>query len=287
MQTLVAVDGSEQSYEAARALAHLRQSEQVLLLHALDVPEPAYPTMVPEVARDLYTTVAKGMREDGERLLDRVKSILPSGIGPVTTRLEIGKPVEVILTVAEQERIGLIVMGARGVAPIRELVLGSVSHRILTHAVCPTLVVKSPVRTLRRVLLAVQGSEDAEAAARFLTSQPFREPVEITVLTVFPAGQPLWPVGLSDSQTMVQEAKGAANRFVEEVADRLAGLQYCAGVKLALGAPAPAILREADSSKADLILMGTRGRQGIARFFLGSVAHTVLHRAPCPVLVVR
>lgn len=287
MRTLVAVDGSEQSYEAARALAHLNQSEQVLLLHAMDVPEPAYPTMMPEVARDLYATVARGMREDGERLLERVKSILPPGIGPVTTRLEVGGPVEVIRAVAEQERIGLILLGARGQGPVRELVFGSVSHRILTHAVCPTWVVKSPMRALRRVLLAVQGSDDAEAAARFLAARPFREPVEITVLTVFPVGQPMWPVGLTESQTMVQEAKEAANRFVEEVADRLAGLQYCAGVKVATGAPAYAVLQEADTSKADLILMGTRGRPGIARFFLGSVAHTVLHRAPCPMLVVR
>lgn len=287
MRTLLAVDGSEQSYEAARALAHLNQLKQVLLLHALDVPEPAYPTMMPEVVRDIYTTVTRDMREGGERLLDRIKSILPSEIGEVTAKLEIGRPVKVILTVAEQERIELIVMGARGLSPCRELVSGSVSHRILTHASCPTLIVKSPMHSLRRVLLAIQGVDDAEAAVQFLAAQPFREPVEVTVLTVFPVGSPLWPVGLSESQPMVKEAKETARRFVEEVAGRLAGLHYGADVKLATGAPAFAVLQEAESSKADLILMGTRGRHGVARFLLGSVSHTVLHCASCPVLVVR
>ncbi len=52
-----------------------------------------------------------------------------------------------------------------------------------------------------------------------------------------------------------------------------------------MGMPVESILTHAQKQKADLILMGSRGRQGVTRFVLGSVSHAVLHQAPCPLLV--
>jgi len=53
------------------------------------------------------------------------------------------------------------------------------------------------------------------------------------------------------------------------------------------GVPHDRIVRAARSTRADLLVMGTHGRTGVARFFLGSVAARVLATAPCPVLTVR
>ena len=53
------------------------------------------------------------------------------------------------------------------------------------------------------------------------------------------------------------------------------------------GVPHEEIVRAAKSKKADLLVMGTHGRTGVARFFLGSVAGRVVAGAPCPVLTVR
>ncbi len=47
MRILLAVDGSDNSYEALRILTHLARAEQLILLHALDVPQPTYPMMMP------------------------------------------------------------------------------------------------------------------------------------------------------------------------------------------------------------------------------------------------
>jgi len=53
------------------------------------------------------------------------------------------------------------------------------------------------------------------------------------------------------------------------------------------GVPHDRIVRAARSTRADLLVMGTHGRTGVAKFFLGSVAARVLATAPCPVLTVR
>lgn len=56
---------------------------------------------------------------------------------------------------------------------------------------------------------------------------------------------------------------------------------------LADGAPAEEIVRQAETTQCDLIVMGTHGRSGLGRLFLGSVADQVMRRAPCPVLTVK
>jgi nucleotide-binding universal stress UspA family protein len=53
------------------------------------------------------------------------------------------------------------------------------------------------------------------------------------------------------------------------------------------GGAGDGIIAAADSEKADLIVMGTRGRGGVERSILGSVSDHVIRHAPCPVLVVR
>lgn len=287
MKILLAVDGSDQSYEAARALGHLAPAESLIVLHAVNVPEPAYPMMMPEVSQELYTTVERAMKEDGQRLLERTVSVLPFNTGAPTKRLELGHPADVILAVADTERVGLIVLGARGLGPVPELLLGSVSHRIITHAHCPVLAINRPVPALKQVLLAVEGERDAAAATAFLAAKPFKETAQVTVLTILPFAAPLWPVGISDSEALKEKAIASARDFVDGVAAQLVKLGYKASGSVTLGDPGHAIIGWARASKPDLILMGSRGRHGATRLLLGSASHTVLHRAPCPVLVVR
>lgn len=287
MRILLAVDGSEQSCDAARALEHLAPAEEVIALHALDVLLPVYPAMVPEAVRDLRVIVERHMREEGKRVLDRIATILPPRAGKVTTRMECGSPAELIITIAGEERIDLIVLGARGVGPIHELVLGSVSHRVLTHAPCPTLVAKGPLRSLRRVLLPVQGEDDAEAAVTFLARKPFRDAVEVTVLTVLPLAQQIWPEGAGNIDAFREAALAGARSFVEGVASRLSAMQYAAKGTARIGFPSFEIIHESMAANADLILMGSRGRRGFTQFMLGSVSHAVIHRTTRPVLVFR
>jgi nucleotide-binding universal stress UspA family protein len=73
--------------------------------------------------------------------------------------------------------------------------------------------------------------------------------------------------------------------------DRLAARARKAGVKAAgvlrNGDPATQIVAACRASKSDLIVVGTHGRRGLPKFFLGSVAERVVSTAPCPVVTVR
>jgi nucleotide-binding universal stress UspA family protein len=288
MKTLLAVDGSDNSYEAVHALKYFARAEQLTLLHALNVPRPAYSKMLPEVAEDLYKTVEQNMREDGERLLDRVQSLLPLHAGPTTKHLRIGSPAEVIVAMAEEQKVNLIVMGARGLGPIKERLLGSVSHRILTLAPCATLIVNGPVKVMKQILLPLEGPSDAEAAIRFLQLKPFHEAVELTLMTVLPWTEPPWPSGAAEAAAAAAtEMLEKQTEYIEGVAERLCAIGYKAHGVALLGTPSTMILQQATTLRSELILMGTRGRQGIPRFVLGSVSHAVLHKTPCPVLVFR
>jgi nucleotide-binding universal stress UspA family protein len=288
MRILVAVDGSEQSFHAIRALGHLTRAEKLIVMNALDVPRLAYPIGgEPTVLEDFSLSIQQVMQDDSERLLNRIASLLPMNTGPVSQQVERGTPAEAILSAAEKEKADLIVLGSRGLGPVKELLLGSVSHRVVTHAACPTLVVNRPMRSLRRILMAVQGPEDAAVLAKFLAAKPFKEAVEITVVTVLPAAQPLFPAGFAKLDELIEKSVVGGRAFVEDTASALSKLQYNAKGYILMGAPALAILQEASASDPDLILMGSHGRRGVTRFLLGSVSHTVLHRAPCPLLIVR
>jgi nucleotide-binding universal stress UspA family protein len=283
MKTLLAVDGSDNSYEAVHIMNYLARAEQLTLLHALDVSRPAYPEMLPEVAEEIYKTLEQTMKEDGERLLKRVESLLPLHAGPTTKQLRIGSPAKTILSMAEEQKADLIVMGARGLGPIKERLLGSVSHRILTLAPCATLIVNGPVKPVKQILLPLEGPSDAEAAVRFLRLKPFHEAVELTLMTVLPWTEPPWPSGAA-AEAAATEMLEKQTEYIESMAERLRAIGYQAHGVAVVGTPATMILQQAATLRSNLILMGTKGRQGITRFVLGSVSHAVLHKTPCPVL---
>ena len=264
-------------------MKYMARAEQLTLLHALSVPRPAYPMMLPEVAEGLYKTLEESMREDGERLLNRVQSLLPLHAGPMTKHLQMGSPAEVIVSIAEEQKADLIVMGARGLGPIKERLLGSVSHRILTLAHCATLIVNGPVKAMKQILLPLQGPSDTESAIRFLQLKPFHDAVEVTLLTVLPSTEPPWPDDAAAAAASAEILEKQAD-YIESVAERLRAIGYQAHGVAVNGTPANMILQQAATLRSDLILMGTSGRQGITRFVLGSVSHAVLHQMPCPVL---
>jgi nucleotide-binding universal stress UspA family protein len=135
---LLATDGSLHAEEAqvyAQELA-LRDDAQVILVHAFD-PVPSYlgePWGARVMARHL--SVAQDAAGHAAQKLE------DAGVDHIVEVLE-GPPADAILRVAGIRQCDLIVMGSRGHGALASLLLGSVSHRVLSHAQVPVLVVRA------------------------------------------------------------------------------------------------------------------------------------------------
>jgi len=90
---------------------------------------------------------------------------------------------------------------------------------------------------------------------------------------------------------MYQDMEATIRRFAEKRLDPLLARARKTKVRhkglLLKGIPHEEIARAARQKKADLVVVGTHGRTGMARVFLGSVAARVISSSPCPVLTVR
>jgi nucleotide-binding universal stress UspA family protein len=157
---------------------------------------------------------------------------------------------------------------------------------VVTHASSAVLTAPSPMPVLRKVLLAVEGQTDADRAIQFFLNKPFKNPVEVNVLTVLP-----WPHGRwtekREAESLRSMALRSAQRFVEDIAARLSTVQCCAIPVTKTGSPAATILQHAEDLQPDLIMVGAHTGKTATRFLLGSVSHRILHTTRRPVLTIR
>jgi nucleotide-binding universal stress UspA family protein len=113
---------------------------------------------------------------------------------------------------------------------------------------------------------------------------------ELVVAHVLQPMAPLVGDGYISPRTF-EEMERAARAHAQKRIDALVARGKKAGVRVSSvvgeGVAWQEIIRLARAKKADLVVMGTHGRSGLARFVLGSVAERVVAGAPCPVLTVR
>ena len=176
-------------------------------------------------------------------------------------------------------------MGTRDLSRVMKVFIGSVPHRVLLHATVPTLIVKGKARPVSRVLMAVQGREDAIRLQTWLTSHPFKNPVAVTILSV------LAPLHNISDQLMVgqegwsAQSKRDAEQVVKDTAQALASPHFTVSTDVRPGDPAATVCEVGQSH--DLIVVSSHGRKGLNRFMLGSVSDGIVHRASCSVLLIR
>ena len=287
MKFLLAVDGSDQSLDATRVLDALAPAESLEVLHVVNVPGIPYPAMGADVATDLAMTVELAMKEEGERVLSQAVSLLPLHVGSVSKKLEMGMPAESILKAVQEKNVDMVVMGARGLGRIQEQIFGSVSHRVMMHASCPTLLVKQSIRSIKKILVPIDTQEDSEAMLTFFKKSPFREPCEVTVLHVIPTVDPVWPVGAMIPQDFRKEMVTYAEKFTQVLCGELEKLGHQAKGVAIEGAPSVTIGEEIKKTMPDLLMMRPQSRSGVSRFFLGSVSHSVIHHTNTSILLIR
>jgi len=284
---LIPVDGSSQAEEAVRSIQAVSPPERVLLLHSISIPQLAYPGTGMSIGREFSETAEKTLRQEGARILEKAASLLPPDCGQISQHLEIGDPASVILTMAQHQSVDLIIMGSRGLGTIQEHVLGSVSHRIATHAPCHVFIIKAPVVPLKSLLLPIAQHLDAEWAIEFLSHKPFRGTPHLTVLHVIPFVQRVLPIGAFLPDTWKKELQTGGARLTKDVTDQLTSLGFPVESIVEPGAPSSVIQEQVSRLQPQLVLMGTPGRSPLQRLTQGSVSHAIIHHAPCSVLLIR
>ncbi|HNP61492.1 MAG TPA: universal stress protein [Nitrospirales bacterium] len=287
MRVLLATDGSEQSFHAAKAVMSLASVSTLTILHVIDLPRLTFSMLGPEIAYDLSKVAEEALRKDGEQALTHTNALLSDKVKHVEIRLEEGSPAEHILSVSQEEHPDLILMGARGRGQVEELFLGSVSQRVLTHAACPVLIINGPLTEIKKILIAIQSPDDVQKVGQFLTKHPFQPQTEITLLSVVPIPRSLFRGGVSAPEEKIEQALKSTEDFLDQAVSQLKNSYDSVKGYVGLGAPANTILEQASITEPDLLAMGMHHPSTITRFVLGTVSHTVLHQATRSVLVIR
>jgi nucleotide-binding universal stress UspA family protein len=285
MRVAIGVDWSEQAFTAVTQTFHAYRPTDVTLVHGVDLGLFEHPIVAQAANLQGYDEFRNALIDAGRQLLDRAAAMIPADVGKVRRINEIGSPAQIILNAAQTAAADLIVVGARGRSRVTEAVLGSVSHRVLMHASCSTLIVKGDARPIQRVLVAIEGREDAGRIQQWLLTNPFKNPVALSILTVVQSLQMADPTSIVGYQAWSDTAMRYAEDLVKETGAKLMGSQYTVSTRALTGDPAAMV---ADQAKAmDLVVVASHGRTGVARFLLGSVSHSIVHQVTCPTLVVR
>lgn len=285
MRVVIGVDWSDQAFAAVSQTFQLYHPTDVTLVHGIDLGILEHPVVAQAGDLQGYDDFRNAMVDSGRQLLDRTADMIPPGIELIRKVNEIGSPAQLVLDSAENLSADLIVVGVRGRSRLSEVVLGSVSHRVLMHGSRPILIVRGAARKVQRVLVAIEDRDDAGRIVNWLTHHPFTVPIELCVLHA------LVPVGVSDpydalgTGTWWEGTERYAEELVKSTAGKLLPAHYTITTKVATGNPAAVI--EEEAKDMDLVVVASHGRKGISRFLLGSVSHTVVHHVTCPVLVLR
>ncbi len=150
--------------------------------------------------------------------------------------------------------------------------------------------------SFRKIVVAIDGSENAKRAAQVAVGLAHRFDCELVVLyaltspaaVITSSNQPYIPQP-DYSSGYYHEALKLANRYVDDIVEeaKKQGVNARGIVDRSISSTVEAIVNQAINVHADLIVMGTRGLGGFKRLLLGSVSDGVVTHADCSVLVVR
>jgi len=305
-QLLLAVDGSPHSYAAIDLVASLDWPAGTAV-HVLAVaPEPwSPPDLNAEagVVESVATRIRKRNQAAAERVatyvancLRRANADLHRDDLAITAEVREGCAAEMILDQARTLHADLIAIGASGLSGPGEFRLGGTARRVVERACCSVLVARPPADApLHRLVLAVDGSPEAQRAVEWVRALTLQRGSEVAVISVaeiigdFSYGltsETEYPHG-ADLALMQRAQLHTAETHVWAALDRL---QISGGYiqpSVRAGHPAAEIIRSAQAHDADLLVVGARGQTRVESFALGNVAEKLIRFAPCSVLVVR
>lgn len=218
---------------------------------------------------------------------------------PVASKVYTGDAGGVLVELSRQVR--LAVVGTRGRGGFADRLLGTVSSALPAHAYCPTVVVplrdsqghlvpegaEIPVtRPLQRIVVGVDGSEQAEKALRCAITEAEAWGASLTAVAGVPLGAMTgalsWLPAAVDHEQVLRDMEDGLDVLVDKALVEHPDLTVR---RIVLDGTGAELLTEF-SVATDLIVLGSRGRGGFRGLLLGSTSQAVLHHASCPVMVV-
>lgn len=199
-------------------------------------------------------------------------------------RVIVGAPGEAVREAVLDAAADLVVLGVAKDAGMARLQLGSTVDDLVRRARVPVLNVRRRVRgAYAQVVVATDFSAPALHALR-LAARWF-EGARLTLFHAYSTASASLDGELADDASRVRIEQACAEHLAAaELAPRArAALQ----VVLDVGQPAALLAEYVSSTDAELVVLGSRGRSGVARVLLGSTAEQLLHSLDCDTLVVR
>lgn len=274
---------SERAADLAVTIASTFGSK-VDLVHAFYVPPLAYGNiMMP--SRVPYEDLIREAKGALDAALARIKGRCPCAEAILVD----GEPRQRIGELVAERGADLVVMGTHGRRGLSHALLGSVAERIARTSPVPVLttgpaeIVKES-STFRHVVVATDFGEPAERAIATASALATKYDAKLTLVHV--CGIPMriyddgayWP-----TEEMVKKAERALEHALEKTREQFPAVESV----LVRGDPREGILEVARERGADLVVVGTHGRRGLSRAFLGSVAERIVQTSPAPVLTVK
>jgi len=280
---IAATDFSFSAHRAARRAAAVAKvhGATLHLLHVLDSSSAKA-----LLRRSPAIDVEHPLHVEAERALDSLADDVAAAGGEVTERLlREGRVMDEILAAAASS--DLVVLGPRGVNPLRDFILGSTAERMARMIECPMLVVKQdPQLSYENVLVPVDFSDYSVPALRFASEVAPGATLHVFHALDCPLQGRLRSAGVTDEgiAAYCDELHREANASMAELT---AGLQDRTVFGTVQAADARVAINErAAANNCTLIVMGKQGRSWLTEHILGSVTRVALERATCDVAVV-
>ncbi len=232
-------------------------------------------------------------KELAARASERVKSLFPAW--EVRAEAGAGSPAALLLKRAQRWQADLIVVGSQGRSAIARFFLGSVSQKVLAEAQCAVRVARrrhaaddAPVR----IMIGLDGSENADAAVRHVAARAWPAGSEVCLLAAYDLITPgvagrVIPAIAEWTEERNEEEGVWVSQVVRAAQERLEAVGLTVSTLVQPGDPKEMLVAEAERWGADCIFVGARGVKGLERLLLGSVSSAVAARASCSVEVVR
>ena len=283
---LVALDFSAYSQKILDCISEIPGVKEVVLLHVVDASHPSKLGWT----HGPYIENAKILMAEKKEALEHLGLKVHIKIDVIVNVITQGTVSQAILEAAETHNVSLIVMGARGINPIQELLLGSVSSTVLRQAKTNVLVMHfNPVqeeadatsdsssgKLFSRVLVPTDFSESASDAVSFIKTIPGIN--EIILLHV---------VNRVESKSEIEAAVQEAQTRLADMKKDLTGSGISVNLHVRVGDPTEMTLSVAKEDDVSLIAMSAYGTDWIHKMLVGSTTFTVVRRTRKPVLIIR